>query len=68
MPAETDIVNVALRLICGSPITSMTDGTKNGNVANDVFDELRDDMLRSHNWNFATKRASLARSATTPTF
>lgn len=68
MPSETDIVNGALRLVGGSRITSLTDGSKNANVANDLFDELRDDLLRSHPWNFATKRKKLAQSGTSPVF
>lgn len=65
--SETDIVNAALRLIAGQRITSLTDGSKNANVANDLYEITRDDLLRSHNWNFATKRTTLARSSTTPT-
>lgn len=66
--SDTDIVNRALRLLKAQRITSLTDGTKNANVALDVFTEIREDLLRSHAWNFATKRAILARSSTTPTF
>ena len=29
---------------------------------------MRDDLLRCHNWNFATKRVELARSSTLPAF
>jgi len=68
MPAVTDIVNKSLRLIGASRITSLTDGSTNANAANDIYEETRDDLLRSHPWNFATKRAQLAQSATTPTF
>lgn len=66
--SETDICNAAIRLVAGNRITSLTQGTKNANVASDLYEIVRDDLLRSHNWNFATRRASLARSATTPTF
>lgn len=68
MVATVDVVNVALRLVGGNDITSLTDGSKNANIAADIYEELRDDLLRSHNWNFATKRAKLARSATAPTY
>jgi len=67
MPTSTtDIVNASLRLIGGKRITSLTDGSKEANVAGDLFDGIRDDLLRSHKWNFATKSVQLARSATTP--
>jgi hypothetical protein len=66
--SETDIVNRALRLLKAQRITSLTDGSNNANQANDVFTQVRDDLLRSHNWNFATKRAKLAQNSTDPTF
>lgn len=34
----------------------------------DCYAETRDDLLRSHPWNFATKRVKLARSSTAPVF
>ena len=68
MPAVTDIVNKSLRMIGATRITSLTDGSTNANAANDIYTEVRDELLRSHPWNFATKRAKLAQSATTPTF
>lgn len=68
MASETGIVNVALRMIGQQPITSLTDGTPSANAANDIYEELRDDILRSHPWNFATKRQKLARSVTVPVF
>lgn len=68
MPGETDVINVALRKIGGERITSRTDGSKNANVANDIYDEVRDNLLRAHPWNFATKRVKLAQSATDPIF
>ena len=46
MVAETDIVNGAIRLVGGNTVTSLTDGSKNANIANDIYDELRDDLLR----------------------
>lgn len=68
MPGETDVINTAARLVGAEAITSITDGTKTANVASDIYEELRDNLLRSHPWNFATKRVQLARSATAPTF
>lgn len=57
-----------MRLLKANRITSLTDGSNNANAANDVFTEVRDDVLRAHNWNFATKRQKLAQSSTAPTF
>ena len=68
MAGETDVINVGLRLVGASPIPSLTDGTPSANAADDIYTEVRDDLLRSHNWNFATKRIKLAQSATDPVF
>ena len=68
MASDTDSANVALRLVGATPITSLTDGSDNANVVDDIFTELLDDLLRSHPWNFATKRVQLARLVTAPEF
>jgi hypothetical protein len=68
VPGETDVVNVGLTLVGAAPITSLTDGSTAANAADDIYTEVRDDLLRSHPWNFATKRTTLAKSATTPDF
>lgn len=68
MSSETDIANRAMRLLKANRITSMGDGSDNANAANDVYTEVRDSLLRSHNWNFASRRVKLAQSSTTPVF
>ena len=68
MASDTDIANQAMRLLKANRITSLTDGSNNANAAIDVFTEVRDDLLRAHNWNFATRRQKLAKSSTAPTF
>ncbi len=68
MASETDIINVALRRVGASRIASRTDGSESANVADDIYDEVRNELLRAHPWNFATKRKKLAQSSTTPTF
>lgn len=68
MASVTGICNVALRNLGANRITDLTDGSKNANVLSDIYDETRDHLLRSHPWNFATKRANLSRSATAPAF
>lgn len=68
MASEIDIVNSALRKIGADTITSFDEGTNNANVADDQYPNLRDYILRSHTWNFATKLKKLARSATVPAF
>jgi hypothetical protein len=68
MSSETDVANVALRLIGQTPISNRTDGTSNGNIIDDIFDDTRDDLLRYSPWNFATRRVELAQSVTAPAF
>ncbi len=68
MPGETEIANRALLLLSAKMIANRTDGTKNGNVVNAVFDLIRDELLRGHTWHFARKQAQLAEIATAPTF
>lgn len=68
MASDTEIVNRALRLIKAQRIVNLLDGSKNANVANDVYAEVRDDLLRSHTWNFGTKLTTLARLSTAPAF
>jgi len=67
MPSETDIANVALRLVGGTRITSFTQATPNANAVNDVYSEIRDNMLEFP-WNFATQRVQLAQLTTAPSF
>ncbi len=70
MVSTTDVVNVALRRVGASRIVSLTEAEDSASftVANDLFDEVLDDLLRQHAWNFATKRAKLAQLADEPTF
>ena len=37
MTSDTDIVNVAMRLLKANRITALADGSNNANVADDVF-------------------------------
>lgn len=68
MPSEVDVINVGLRHVGASVIVSLTDGSDNANVAGSIYEHVRDDLLASHPWNFATKRVKLAQSATAPAF
>ena len=66
MASAESVCNVALRRIGGSRITSLTDGSKNATVCNDIYETIRDDMLRNHPWNFAAVWIKLAQTATAP--
>jgi hypothetical protein len=66
MASETGIINSALRKIGAARITTRTDGSRNANIANDLYDVVLESLLRSHNWNWAKTEAQLGRSTTEP--
>jgi len=69
MPSKTEIANGALRLVGAGRVTNVdTDGTPKAQTVLDLYEDVRKELLRSHNWNFATKREKLAQSSTTPEF
>lgn len=68
MPDDTGVVNIGLRLIGATPIINLSDGTPAANAASDIYTDIRDELLRAHPWNFATKRVKLAQITTEPGF
>ena len=65
--SEVAIANSCFRKIgVKQKIGAFDEGTAAANFANDRYEELRDDLLRSHPWNFAIKRAKLAKLSTGP--
>ena len=67
MASKTEIANVALVLIGGTRITSFTDGSKNANTINDIYEDLRRHLL-AFPWNFAATRVQLAQLTNDPAF
>ena len=57
---DYDIVNLALVRLGASRITALTDGSRNANEANAIYSLIRDEVLRSHPWSFATTGINLA--------
>jgi hypothetical protein len=68
MASDVNLVNSALRKVGGKHITSMTESTGAAGVATDVFEQERDELLRSGTWNFATIRKNLAALTAEPVF
>jgi len=68
MASVVGIVNRALRELGASRINSLTDGTPNANIANDLYTEVRKAALRAHHWNFASELVKLAQLTSTPPF
>lgn len=68
MATEVSICSNALRRLGDDPITSLTDDTERARLCNAFYEDSRDLVLRSHPWNFAITRASLAQLSDTPAY
>lgn len=62
------ICNSALLKIGATAISSLSDNNKKAILCNEHYDKIRKQLLRSHPWNFAKKRASLTEDGTEPLF
>ena len=62
------ICNIGLIAIGEDPIASLTDDNKRAILCNARYDQVRRELLRAHNWNFARKRAQISASSTAPAF
>lgn len=68
MATETDLLNDALSQIGEVSIGSINDGTVNAYYCKALYPALLDSILRSHHWNFALTRVSLAADVTGPVY
>lgn len=68
MTSEVAIANRALTKLGAARILALTDDVKNAREINSMFESVRDDELRRHNWNFAITRTSLAALVATPSW
>lgn len=68
MPSQVQICNLALRRVGEKTIMAFTDQTKAGNICRDIYIQIYDEVLCSHNWNCAIQRAELAENSETPPF
>lgn len=66
--SETQLCNNALLRLGANTISSLTDGTVEANICNQVYAITRDSLLRMHFWNFAIVRDSIAADVTAPAF
>ena len=65
---QTSICNSALSKLGAERITSLEDDTKEGRLCKEQYEKIRDALLQSHPWNFASKRITIASDATPPAF
>ena len=68
MASKTDICNLALVRLGEPRILSLDDDSKRANALKSFFDLALDIVLQDHPWNFATRRATLARLTAAPAF
>ena len=68
MATEVSICSNALRRLGDDPITALTDDTERARLCNAFYADTRDQVLRSHPWNFAIRRATLAQLSGTPSY
>lgn len=66
MPSWTEIANLALVSLGESPISDIDENSAAAVKLRAVRDMVRDEVLRSHPWNCATKRVQLAAMAAAP--
>jgi hypothetical protein len=60
--SDTSICNSALIKLGAEPISSLDDATKEARLCKLQYPILRDELLRSHPWNFAIARKQLAKT------
>lgn len=66
--SQISICNSAIIKVGGDIITSITEDKKSAKILNAVYAQIRDEVLRSRNWNFAMKRATMTPTANTPPY
>lgn len=64
--SPTSIANLALAEISAHEITNIADDTQEARWCNRFYGQCRDEMLRTHPWNFAMKRVDLTELSTAP--
>lgn len=64
--SSVGIANIALAKLGADRIISLDENSENARLVNAIYGTMRDDVLRSHPWNFAIKRSTPAVSATAP--
>lgn len=68
MPSAVSVCSNALVMLGAKPINDLTQATDHARICNNVYDTVRDSVLRAHTWNCATKRVQLAPLVAAPDF
>lgn len=68
MATKVSISSNALLLLGAQSINDLTEENDRAQLAANLYDPVRDALLRSHPWNCSTKRVILAPTTTAPAF
>jgi len=69
MATKLGVYNMACRSLGAKTLSSLTDDVKQRRALDDVYDYIRDEVLKIHPWNFAIKRSDLTEiTATDPEY
>jgi hypothetical protein len=68
LASEVAVANLALTGLGADRIISLTEETENARKVNAIFDLMRDEVLRSHPWNFAIERRQFNQTTNTPLY
>lgn len=66
--SEVEICNSALIKLGAKRILTLDDDSKEARLCKEQYAKNRDELLRSHSWNFAIKKQELAKLTTSPAY
>lgn len=66
--SNVSICNTALTALSSSRIVSLTEDSENARKCNAIFQPVRDELIESHNWNFAKRQKALGLLTAAPVF
>lgn len=66
--SAVSICNMAISKFGAEPILALTEDSQNARACNRVYEQARDNLLRTHPWNFAVNRATLAMLSAAPAY
>lgn len=64
--SKIDLISAALVLIGDKPVNSLTGNDRRQQVANALYDSVKEAELSKHRWGFARKKAQLSLTTETP--
>lgn len=68
MSSKVSICSGASLLVGGPPISDINDNTTSARLTFNLFENIQNDLLRMHPWNFATKRVTLSPLTSSPPY